>query len=38
LPFHGMSGYPYRPDERYPDTAKTRAYRERYNTRVIRAR
>ena len=22
LPFHGMSGYPYRPDERYPDTAK----------------
>jgi tetratricopeptide (TPR) repeat protein len=38
LPFHGMSGYPYRPDEHYPDTEQTRAYRERYNTRVIRAR
>ncbi len=38
LPFHGMSGYPYRPDERYPETEKTRAYRERYNTRVIRTR
>jgi len=35
LPFHGMSGYPYRADERYPDTPKTRAYRERYNTRHI---
>jgi hypothetical protein len=35
LPFHGMSGYPYRSDEQYPDTAKTRAYRERFNTRSI---
>ena len=35
LPFHGMSGYPYRSDEQYPDTAKTRAYRERFNTRNI---
>lgn len=38
LPFHGMSGYPYRADERYPDTPKTRAYRERFNNRVIHAR
>ena len=22
LPFHGMSGYPYRADEHYPDTAR----------------
>jgi hypothetical protein len=36
LPFHGMSSYPYGPDEQYPDTEKTRDYRERYNTRVIR--
>ena len=27
LPFHAMSGYPYGPDEHYPDTPKTRAYR-----------
>ena len=38
LPFHGMSGYPYGPDERYPDTPKTREYRERFNTRTIRTR
>ncbi len=33
LPFHGMSGYPYGPDESYPDTAATREYRARYNVR-----
>jgi tetratricopeptide (TPR) repeat protein len=33
LPFHGMSGYPYAPGERYPDTAELRRYREQYNTR-----
>ena len=38
LPFHAMSGYPYGPDERYPDNEKTRAYRHRYNTRRVRAR
>ncbi len=38
LPFHSMSGYPYGPDEQYPDTEKTRAYRRRYNTRRVRAR
>jgi tetratricopeptide (TPR) repeat protein len=38
LPFHGMSSYPYGPDERYPDTEKTRDYRRRYNTRVITGR
>lgn len=35
LPFQGMSGYPYGPDEHYPDTPKTRDYRARYNTRHI---
>ena len=37
LPFHGMSGYPYSDAERYPDTARHRAYRARYNTRPARA-
>jgi hypothetical protein len=35
LPFHSMSGYPYRPDERYPDDEKQREYRRRFNTRRI---
>ncbi len=35
LPFHGMTGYPYRDPERYPDTAAHREYRERFNTRVV---
>lgn len=35
LPFHKMSGYPYRADEHYPDTPKTREYRQRYNTRHV---
>jgi len=38
LPFHAMSKYPYGPNERYPDTAKTRAYRRRYNTRRVQSR
>lgn len=38
LPFHGMSGYPYRADEHYPDNAQTRDYRERFNTRTIGGR
>ncbi len=38
LPFHEMSGYPYGPEEHYPDTAKTRVYRKTYNTRIIRGR
>jgi hypothetical protein len=33
LPFHGMSSYPYPPNERYPDDEKHRTYREKYNTR-----
>jgi hypothetical protein len=33
LPFHGMSGYPYPPEERYPSSAAHRAYREEYNVR-----
>ena len=35
LPFHAMSGYPYGPNERYPDTPHTRALQRRYNTRPI---
>lgn len=38
LPFHAMSGYPYGPNEHYPDSEKTREYRRQYNTRQIRAR
>ncbi|HSR68359.1 MAG TPA: tetratricopeptide repeat protein [Acidobacteriota bacterium] len=33
LPFHGMSGYPYGPEERYPDTPQHRRYRREYQTR-----
>ena len=33
LPFHGMSGYPYRPDEHYPQTPKLKEYQRRFNTR-----
>lgn len=33
LPFHGMSGYPYRVDESFPDTALHRAWRAEWNTR-----
>jgi len=35
LPFAGMRSYPYGPDQRYPETEKTRSYRRRYNTRVV---
>lgn len=37
LPFLGMSHYPYRPDERYPDTPEHRRYRAEWNTRRVRA-
>lgn len=33
LPFHAMSGYPYGPDEAYPDDEAHRAYRAEWNTR-----
>jgi len=33
LPFHAMSGYPYRADERFPDDDAHRAWREQWNTR-----
>ena len=33
LPFHGMSGYPYGGDERYPDNAFHRDYLEQSNRR-----
>ena len=36
LPFHAMSGYPYGPDEHYPESTKTRQYRRQYNTRQVR--
>jgi hypothetical protein len=35
LPFHAMSGYPYRAPEQYPLTDERRAYLERYNTRTV---
>ncbi len=38
LPFHGMSCYPYGADEAYPDDEAHRAYRDRYNTRVVDTR
>jgi hypothetical protein len=33
LPFHGMSGYPYGPDEAFPDDEPHRAWRREWNTR-----
>jgi hypothetical protein len=35
LPFHGMSHYPYRADERYPDDEEHRRYRAEWNTRRV---
>ncbi|MFQ5526457.1 MAG: FG-GAP-like repeat-containing protein [Thermoanaerobaculia bacterium] len=35
LPFRGMSGYPYRPDEAFPDTPLHREYLETYQTRIV---
>jgi len=37
LPFHGMSRYPYGPEESYPLTPERRDYLDRYNTRVVTA-
>jgi tetratricopeptide (TPR) repeat protein len=34
LPFHGMSGYPYGPDEAFPSGPEYRAWRREWNTRV----
>ncbi|UCE60349.1 MAG: CRTAC1 family protein, partial [Phycisphaerales bacterium] len=36
LPFHGMSGYPYRDSEAYPDTPELRQYIREYQTRPTR--
>ncbi|NNE43492.1 MAG: CRTAC1 family protein [Gemmatimonadetes bacterium] len=33
LPFHAMSGYPYGPDETYPETPENTAYQAEWNTR-----
>ncbi len=33
LPFHAMSGYPYGPDESFPDTPEHRRYLQEYNSR-----
>ena len=33
LPFHGMSGYPYRADEQFPETPRHREYLRKYQTR-----
>lgn len=37
LPFHGMSGYPYRADERFPDEAHHREWRREWQTRPARS-
>jgi len=34
LPFHGMSAYPYRSDEAFPDTPEHAAWRTEWNTRA----
>ncbi|MEQ1891962.1 MAG: hypothetical protein ABL998_05415, partial [Planctomycetota bacterium] len=36
LPFHGMSGYPYGADERFPAAAEHEAWRREWNTRPAR--
>jgi hypothetical protein len=36
LPFHGMSGYPYGPGERFPDGPEHAAWRAEWNTREAR--
>ncbi len=35
LPFAAMSGYPYGPDEHFPDTPLHRAYQQEWLTRVV---
>jgi hypothetical protein len=35
LPFHGMTRYPYGPDESYPSDAAHNAYMKEYNTREV---
>ncbi|MGC4084370.1 MAG: hypothetical protein QM736_20220 [Vicinamibacterales bacterium] len=35
LPFHGMSRYPYPPNEHYPETPEHTRYREQFNTRTV---
>jgi len=35
LPFHAMTGYPYRAPEQYPDTPEHQRYQQTYNTRVV---
>ena len=37
LPFLGMSNYPYRADEKYPDDEAHREYRRVWNTRRVNA-
>ncbi|MFQ5637718.1 MAG: FG-GAP-like repeat-containing protein [bacterium] len=35
LPYHGMTRYPYGPDEAYPDDTESRVYLKKYNTRKV---
>jgi hypothetical protein len=35
MPFHGMSSYPYPPDESYPYNLDNIKYIQKYNTRVL---
>jgi hypothetical protein len=36
LPFHGMSGYPYGPEESFPADAEHELWRQEWNTRAAR--
>ena len=38
LPFHGMSSYPYGPEEHYPTDPEHERYRKEYNTRKVDTR
>jgi hypothetical protein len=35
LPFKGMSNYPYKPEESFPDGEAQRKWREKHQTRMI---
>ena len=37
LPFHGMTRYPYGPEESYPSGPEHREYMQKYNTRKVTA-
>jgi hypothetical protein len=36
LPFHGMTAYPYGPDDAYPENDEYKIYMNTYNTRKVK--